>query len=89
MNNEWKQPDFYYWKLIAERSSTGSEILKFVEVPASIGKMEGLRAAMIDFRYELGPAWSVTHQALSPQYYAMRKAVLAREEAMLMGNFND
>lgn len=76
---------YYYWKLIAVRHSTDSEVLKFVQLPASIGKMEGLRAAMIDFQNEMGPCWEVTHQAMSEQYFAMRVKVQKREESWLEG----
>lgn len=82
--------EYYYWKLIAERESTGSELLMLVEIPASLGKHDGLRSAVEDFSNSLGPTWKVYHQALSKQYYEMRSNVKSREEAIfLKGQFND
>lgn len=78
----------YYWKLIAVRHSTDSEVLKFVKVPASIGKIPGLKAAMIDFQNEMGPCWEVTHQALSEQYFEMRTQVRKRDDARLVAICN-
>jgi hypothetical protein len=74
--------DTYCWKLTATRELAGSEkVLRFVELPASVGKMEGLRDAMLDFQRDMGSDWKVTHLALSPEYYSMRLIVLANEKA--------
>lgn len=83
MNTEL-EPGFYYWKLIAYQSSTDSKLFKYVMVPAILGKMQGLKYAMIDFQKSLGREddWKVTHQALSEKYYVMRLAALAKEEAI-------
>ena len=77
--NYESDPDYYYWKLIAFRECSDSERLKLVEVPASIGKMQGLKAAMIDFQHEVGPSWKVTHQALSEGDYLARLFALEKE----------
>jgi len=79
---------YYYWKLIAVRHSTDSEMLKFVKVPASIGKIPGLKAAMIDFQNEIGPGWKVTYQVLSEKYFKMRTHVQKRDDARLAAMCN-
>lgn len=81
MNTEL-EPGFYFWKLIAYRSATGSELLKYVMVPSSLGKIQGLKYAMVDFQFSMGRGWSVTHQALSEKYYSMRLAAMAKEESI-------
>jgi len=83
MNTEL-EPGYYYWKLTAYQSSTDSKLFKYVMIPAILGKMNGLKHAMIDFQKSLGREddWKVTHQALSEKYYVMRLAALAKEEAI-------
>jgi len=76
------EPGFYYWKLTAYQSSTDSKLFKYVMIPAILGKMQGLKYAMVDFQFSLGRGWSVTHQALSEKYYSMRLAALAKEESI-------
>lgn len=80
--NHESDHDYYYWKLIAFRECSDSERIKLVEIPASIGKFEGLRAAMIDFKSEVGPAWKVTHQALSEDDYLTRLMAFEKEKAI-------
>lgn len=82
-------PPSYYWKLIAFRESSDSERLRLVGMPASIGKFEGLKAAMIDFKNEVGPCWKVTHQALSEQDYLARLTELEREKAVFERMISD
>lgn len=81
MNTEL-EPGFYYWKLTAEKSSTGSKRIKLVMIPAILGKMQGLKYAMIDFQRQVGQAWKVTHQALSEKCYLQRLAATTKEESI-------
>ncbi len=77
------EPNSYYWKLTAERAFTGSSIVRFVEVPASIGKLPGLTAAVMDLQNELGPLWKVYPQADSRQCFLTRVKMREVEDARL------
>ena len=82
MNTEL-EPGYYYWKLTAYQSSTDSKLLKYVMVPAILGKMQDTSISKIILR----KTWAHVASAETTKFFNDRHD--ARVAAGNQSLFND